>query len=375
MHLEAIDYIMKEIWFWQLTISPHMVYVAKELDRKGYKVNFVARQALTEKRKKMGWDTKNLSNINIFILNHDDEYKDIINDLGNNCIHIVQGIRGNGYITNLIKIFKNNNTKFWVVMETVNQIGMFGFLKNIEYSRLFFKYKKNISGVLAIGYKTPSWLNSIGVANDKIYPFSYFLEPSVLVDKNNEKDELFRFIFVGSLIDIKRPNLVVESCSKIIDKNKIHIQFIGDGILKDNIQDLSNKFQLNVEFLGNIPIDRVRQYLAKADCLILPSLHDGWGAVTTEAMIEGTPVICSDACGSALTVLKSNMGGVFKFDELKELDNLVLKQFELGKISTQRRNSLKKWAKCLDSKSGANYLSNIIFETTKSKDAPWEFEK
>lgn len=363
---------MKEIWFWQLTISPHMVYVANELEKKGYKVNFVARESLTEKRKKMGWDTKNLSNINIFILDHDDEYKDIIKDLENSSIHIVQGIRGNGYIASLIKKFKNNNTKFWVVMETVNQMGKFGILKKIEYTRLFFKYKRNISGVLAIGHKTPGWLNSIGVANEKIYPFSYFLEPSVLQNIDNGENELFKFIFVGSLIDIKRPNLVIESCSKIIDKNKIQIQFIGDGVLKESMQNLASKFPLNVEFLGNISIDKVRLYLAEADCLILPSLHDGWGAVTTEAMIEGTPVICSNACGSALTVLKSNMGGVFKFDKLNELDDLVLKQFELGKISTQKRNKLKNWAKCLNSKSGADYLSNIIFETNKSKNAPWE---
>ena len=52
--------------------------------------------------------------------------------------------------------------------------------------------------------------------------------------------------------------------------------------------------------------------MSSADCLILPSRHDGWGAVVSEALMVGTPVICSDACGSAGVVHASGVGGVFR---------------------------------------------------------------
>ncbi len=38
---------------------------------------------------------------------------------------------------------------------------------------------------------------------------------------------------------------------------------------------------------------------AAADVFVLPSVEDGWGLVTTEAMMAGLPVIVSDAAGSA----------------------------------------------------------------------------
>ena len=54
-----------------------------------------------------------------------------------------------------------------------------------------------------------------------------------------------------------------------------------------------------VQWFGKFPMSEVAKKMADADCLVLPSLHDGWGAVVSEALIAGTPVICSDACGSA----------------------------------------------------------------------------
>lgn len=362
---------MKCIYFWQLTISPHMVYLANELSKNGYQVNVIARESLSQERKEMGWATKELNGVNILILDRVSNYEKILKNVNSEAIHIVQGIRGNGYITELMKKFRKNKSRFWIIMETVNEIGFLGFIKKIEYARLFFRYKKNINGVLAIGYNTPNWLKSVGANPKKIYPFSYFLEPSSVED-NDSLNERFKFIFVGRMVDIKRPNLLVEACARIEGKENLSIQFIGEGDLKEKIKSLAMQYNLNTEFLGNIAIDEVRKYLAQADCLILPSLHDGWGAVTTESMIEGTPVICSDACGSAQTVINSNFGGVFAFNDIPKFNMLVENQFKRGGISPDERKSLKKWAICLNSHTGADYLDRIISGKNLVEKAPWE---
>ena len=49
-------------------------------------------------------------------------------------------------------------------------------------------------------------------------------------------------------------------------------------------------------------MSKIGNTIYQADNLVLPSSHDGWGAVTTEALMVGTPVICSDTCGSSLIV-------------------------------------------------------------------------
>lgn len=56
-------------------------------------------------------------------------------------------------------------------------------------------------------------------------------------------------------------------------------------------------------------MDAARACMARADVLVLPSWHDGWGAVVSEALMAGTPAIASDACGSAGVVRASGVGG------------------------------------------------------------------
>jgi glycosyltransferase involved in cell wall biosynthesis len=56
--------------------------------------------------------------------------------------------------------------------------------------------------------------------------------------------------------------------------------------------------------LGFVDRDELPALYAAADALVLPSLHtatfkEPWGLVTNEAMLQGTPVIASDAVGAA----------------------------------------------------------------------------
>jgi glycosyltransferase involved in cell wall biosynthesis len=48
--------------------------------------------------------------------------------------------------------------------------------------------------------------------------------------------------------------------------------------------------------------------MAVADVLLLPSLEDAFGLVTTEAMASGLPVVVSDLCGSSELVADGGAG-------------------------------------------------------------------
>lgn len=362
---------MKEVWFWQLIISPHMIKVAKELTKLGIKVNYVVQQEMSDDRRKLGWTADSLGNINLFF--YMDNLSEILTKSDKNAIHILQGLRGNGYICEVAKFFKENNINFWVILETVNTVGFKGYLKKYLYMNIYSKFKKNITGFLSIGYTSPQWLQSIGVDRNKIYPFTYFLDPSVV---ETDVSDNFIFIFVGNLIERKRPQLILESLSKINSNVDFELWIVGDGVLRDHLITLNKKLNLNIKWLGNQPINRVRQFISNADCLILPSFYDGWGAVASEAIIEGTPVICSSSCGVAEVVALSNEGGVFNFKNEDELYYLIDKQIENGKFSTQQRQKLKKWGKCLTAETGASYLEEILFEKSLSNNlAPWKVEK
>lgn len=359
---------MKEVWFWQLIISPHMVKVAKELTKLGIKVHYVIQQEMTEERKTLGWTLDSLDGIHLHY--YKNNLSEILSKSDTSVVHIIQGLRGNGYIYEVAQYFKVNNIKFWVILETVNTIGFKGYLKKILYMNIYSKFEKNITGFLSIGYTSPQWLQSIGVDRNKIFPFTYFLDPSVV---ETEVSDNFIFIFVGNLIERKRPQLILESLSKINSNVDFELWIVGDGVLRDHLMTLNKKLNINIKWLGNQPIDNVRQFIANADCLILPSFYDGWGAVASEAIIEGTPVICSSSCGVAEVVALSNEGGIFNFKDKNQLHSLMEKQIENGKFTKKQREDLKKWGKCLTAEKGALYLSEILFgESSINKVVPWK---
>ena len=65
----------------------------------------------------------------------------------------------------------------------------------------------------------------------------------------------------------------------------------------------------------NNTITKIPEVICESDCLVLPSRYDGWGAVISEALMVGTPVICSDNCGAANVVTASNVGSVFSTND------------------------------------------------------------
>jgi glycosyltransferase involved in cell wall biosynthesis len=52
---------------------------------------------------------------------------------------------------------------------------------------------------------------------------------------------------------------------------------------------------------------------------VLPSRFDGWGAVVNEALMVGTPVICSDRCGASDVIENGRNGYVFEADNADAL--------------------------------------------------------
>ena len=144
------------------------------------------------------------------------------------------------------------------------------------------------------------------------------------------------------------------------------------GQKKKKLEKLSNAILPNqVSWFGTIPMSKVSNFIYQSDCLVLPSRHDGWGAVVSESLMLGTPVICSEACGSSIIVKASNSGGVFKKNNISDLKVLLNQQFKKGIISHKSRQNLIKWAKNLSAKSGAKYLENIIDKKNNLIEPPW----
>ena len=142
----------------------------------------------------------------------------------------------------------------------------------------------------------------------------------------------------------------------------LRLSVTGSGPQSDKLrtQAITQLGEARVEWRKALPHREVRQLMSQFDCLVLPSDFDGWGAVVSEALMNGVPVICSDACGAAEVVIASGVGGVFPRGDVDALATLLSKAVDNGRPDLAQREMISRWACSLGGDAGARYLTDII---------------
>lgn len=351
----------RRICLWQAIISPHMAGLAVALARRGCEVSYVAQQALSEDRVRQGWSQPGLEGVRLHLLDSGAAVDQLVAAATPDFVHLCGGLRGNGLIQAAQAALARRGLRQWVVMETVDDAGWQGALRRLEYGRLFRRWRGRLQGVLAIGHLTPAWVAARGMPTNAVFPFAYFLPGNEKAARSvPDSSGPFRFLFVGQLIERKRLGVLLD-CMRALATRDFRLAVVGSGPIEGLLRALAaNALPGRVEWVGSLPMEAVAKEMARADCLVLPSRHDGWGAVVSEALMVGTPVICSDACGAAGVVRASGRGGVFARDDRRELIRLLDRAFANGPPTRAERASLADWAKCLGADAGADYLLEIL---------------
>lgn len=352
---------MDEIWFWQEIVSPHMTGLASALAPLGCKVTYVAEQELSIDRVKLGWQAPQMNGVHLRFVSDNEAAHGLAQQATTSSVHICQGIRANGTVAVAQHALSKRGLRQWVVMETVDDAGAWGLAKRLEYDRLFRGKARLLEGVLAIGHRTMDWIIARGMTAERVYPFAYFLPQAGNRDHTVHREVgSFRFLFVGQFIERKRLDLLVHNLAEFLDR-EFELLVVGNGPEERRLRILAESaLPGRVRWLGRRPQAEVPAIMSQANCLVLPSRHDGWGAVISEALMVGTPVICSDACGAAGVVKASKTGGVFASDRDDELRARLDEQLKSEPISMEDRLRLASWASALGADAGARYLINIL---------------
>lgn len=371
---------VQEIWFWQLIVSPHMAGLARALAEYGHRVVYVAQQQMTPQRAAQGWRLPSLGNATLQLAPTLDDALALAGQAPPEALHICQGIRGNGQVGLVQRRLTQLGRKQWVVMETVEDHGWQGSVKRLAYRYLFRRLGPGLQGVLATGRNTPQWVTARGVPAGRVYPFAYFLPDNIGIADERilfRDDARFRVLFVGRFIALKRLGLLIDALSEIHDP-AVDLVVVGSGPLEDELRRKATQLLgSRVQWVGQLPMTEVHRKMAEADCLVLPSRYDGWGAVVVEALMAGTPAICSDHCGVAEAVIASSVGGVFRSGDKEDLINMLRQVISAGKPTQAQRKALASWASCFGAKAGAHYLAQILAyggENDERPIPPWHQE-
>jgi len=135
-----------------------------------------------------------------------------------------------------------------------------------------------------------------------------------LANKHKIKENNY-IIFVGSLREVKNPQLLLNTFSLLNDKT-LKLIIVGDGPLKKELTTLAKSLNIlsRVNFLGWAT--NPYPYIKNAKVLVLSSSIEGFSNVLVEALILHTPVVSTNCPSGPNEILQNELSQF-----LVELDN------------------------------------------------------
>jgi glycosyltransferase involved in cell wall biosynthesis/O-antigen/teichoic acid export membrane protein len=109
------------------------------------------------------------------------------------------------------------------------------------------------------------------------------------------KEAVPTFLFVGRLAANKRPDHAIEAFRAIKrDLPAAQLWIVGQGPLEP---ELGESLPAGATLLGRVSRVELYERMARAHCLLVPSVREGWGLVVIEANSVGTPAVGYDIPG------------------------------------------------------------------------------
>lgn len=365
--------IIKRVIFWEPCESPHKDAFFSSLSEYCSEVEIIccAQESIPIERKKQGWKENQKKCYNLKISPNEIEISKLVNTQIKSTIHVFSGIRHVPIIKSALSLVLKNDCMFFVMSEPRVFEGLKGYLRLVQ--SWFFEHhiRKTVLGVFAIGANGPQWFKKAGYKKDLIYKFAYYLP------KQEKKSHLIQkkihLMYIGRLINLKGVKYIIGAANEL--KDKVFLDVIGSGDDKKELQRLVKNN--NVRFHGNISNDNIPDKLSFADILILPSISDdGWGAVVSEALLQGCAVIVTKKVGSSSIVVNDKIGLIVKEKNIGAIKQAVLEISNEGFLNEKFREYRSNFANnYLVGSYGAMYFWDVIQNRINKKTRNYDFIK
>jgi len=200
---------------------------------------------------------------------------------------------------------------------------------------------------------------------DKSFQYGYFpvTNSETVVDRKVESNKL-RLLFVGRLIDWKHPETAFEVGDYLFGKGmNFSITVVGSGYMYDDMQKMkaAKPYKENVNIVGSVPFDEIRQYYLKNDVFLFSSdRREGWGATLGEAMSYGCVPLANTEAGATNTLIENGVNG-FIYDKrhLYETVDLLLSCIRNKQIADMALKASETIVGCRNYKIAAERLFNV----------------
>ena len=157
--------------------------------------------------------------------------------------------------------------------------------------------------IVAYGEHVERYLvETADVDASKVFVAGQAVEPERFAAVRPARNGEAEVLFVGQFEERKGLADLLDAFAELGDV-RARLRLVGNGSLEPEVTRRAAQ-DPRIEVVGYLPQERLPEALARARCLVLPSIttaldREPWGLVVNEAMHAGLPVIATDAVGAA----------------------------------------------------------------------------
>ncbi|MBI3199820.1 MAG: glycosyltransferase family 4 protein, partial [Rhodospirillales bacterium] len=204
-------------------------------------------------------------------------------------------------------------------------------------------------GFLYVGQRNRDYLLHYGASPDRLFFSPHCVDNDAFRAASDaarrtapaagDPSRVRRILFVGKLIERKRPFDVLQAASQLAGRGvPVEVAFAGSGDLQAALASAAAAAGLRAYFHGFVNQSELPAIYAASDAVVLPS--DGretWGLVVNEAMACGVPAVVSDAVGCGPDLVEPGItGAVFPLGDAAALADGIEKVLAFDGDRTRR---------------------------------------
>ena len=360
---DGMPQVPRRLVLWSDIPSHHQAPWIKLLaTNHGFDLTYVVMESIgASERASQGWPETDLSTVDVRVMPSALEIRSLVAERKDESLHVITG--GFVWPTSRMALRECLRTRadFAILAEPPFPYSKFYVCKNL-LQRVFCKVSgRRVKGIWAIGRIAYDFYRAIGYKQGQVFEWAYFPPvPSELPARAERSDS--HLFYVGQFNSRKGVDLLVEALVSL--KHKAWTAtLVGGGEMSPLLNQMVEKAGLvdRIEFVPFKPYSEAMALLAQADLVVVPSRHDGWGAVVNEAIGYGIPVVCTDRCGSLDLVTRNFLGSVCKAGDAGALAEAMTPWIKRGPLSDAARQETHKWAmKSISPEVGAAYFAEMV---------------
>jgi glycosyltransferase involved in cell wall biosynthesis len=164
-------------------------------------------------------------------------------------------------------------------------------LGRLSFSSKLRKTLAHTSLVLATNLETKRLLERAGASRVRLF-LDCGVESGVAAPPHKQTGKPITLLWGGRLEPQKGLAIALHALAKCRDST-IRLLVAGSGSEEAKLEKLATSLQLDnrVEFLGQVPGERMTELFQSSHALVFTSLRDSFGSVVLEAMSKGLPII------------------------------------------------------------------------------------